>query len=200
MHRVCPPYGLGTRLREAQVAHLPCLDELLHRADGFLDGHLRVHPVLVVEVYSVYAEPPERGVARSLHVVRLAVDADPAPVLAPLVAELGGEDYLLAPARYGLADELLVGERAVHVRGVEEVDAKRYRPVDGGDRLLLVRGAVELAHPHAPEAQGGDDEPLASQVSPVHKSLLPPEALPPEFTQSATGQKCYNAGYVTQRG
>src|SRR3712207_3014026 len=58
--------------------------------------------------------------------------------------------------------------------------------MDRGDRLLLVRGALELAHPHAPEAQGRDDEPPASQVALVHGSLLPPEALPPEFTQPAT--------------
>src|SRR3712207_8169089 len=43
----------------------------------------------------------------------------------PLVAELGGEDDLVAPAGYCLADEFLVGERTVHVRGVEERYAER---------------------------------------------------------------------------
>ena len=54
----------------------------------------------------------------------------------------------------GLADELLVGEGAVHVGGVEEADAEVEGPVDGVDALLLVRRAVELAHPHAAEAEG----------------------------------------------
>ena len=39
-----------------------------------------------------------------------------------------------------LADELLVGERAVHVGGVEEGDAEVEGAVDGGDRLGLVGG------------------------------------------------------------
>jgi hypothetical protein len=51
----------------------------------------------------------ERGVARLLHIFRLAVDADPAPVLPQLVAELGGENDLLAPALNSFDDELFVG-------------------------------------------------------------------------------------------
>src|ERR687893_1970077 len=101
MTRVGAPYRLGPRLGEPEVSDLPSFDELLHRAHGLLDGYLRVHPVLVVEVYRVNAEPPERGVARLSYVLRPAVDADPAPVLAPLVAELGRENDLLAPIRDG---------------------------------------------------------------------------------------------------
>src|SRR3712207_6104631 len=130
MHRVRPPNRLGRSLGEPEVPDLSRLDEILHRPDGLLDGHIAVHSVLVVEVYRVHAEPPERGVARLLYVLRLAVDADPAPVLAPLVAELGGEDDLVAPVRDGFADEPLVGERAVHVSGVEEGHAELYRAVD----------------------------------------------------------------------
>src|SRR5215210_3805602 len=152
VHRMRPPDGLGPCLGEPQVSYLPRLDELLHSPHRLLDGHLRVDPVLVVEVYRVHAEPFERGVARPLYVLRLAVDADPASVLATLVAELGGEDDLVAPALDGFADEPLVGERAVHVRRVEEVDTELHGAVDRGDRLSFVRGAVELAHPHAPES------------------------------------------------
>src|SRR5215217_4244042 len=127
MHRVGTPDRLRSSLGESQETHLARLDELLHRPHRLLDGHLRVHPMLVVEVYRVHAEPPERGVTRSSCVLGPAVDADPAPVLPPLVAELRCEDDLLTPVSYGFADEPLVGERAVHVRGVEEVDAKLYR-------------------------------------------------------------------------
>src|SRR5919199_1116388 len=96
--------------------------------------------------------------------------------IAPIVAELGGEDDLVAPALNSLSDELLVGERTVHIRRIEEGHAELYRPVDRGDRLSLVRGSVELAHPHAPEAQRRDDESLASQVAMIHRSLLPSDA------------------------
>src|SRR3990170_1801714 len=37
-------------LREAQVVHLSCLDELGHRADRLLDRNVFVDPVLVVEI------------------------------------------------------------------------------------------------------------------------------------------------------
>jgi hypothetical protein len=126
--------------------------------------------VLVVEVYRLNAEALERGLARTPHVLRFAVDSDPAPVLAPLVAELGGEDDLITPVCYGFTHQHLVGERAVHIRRVEEVYAQLYGPVDGGDRLVLVPRAVELAHPHAPKAQSRDDESLAAQVSTVHRT------------------------------
>ena len=69
------------------------------------------------------------------------------------VAELGGEDDLVAAAGDRPADQLLVGERAVHVGGVEEGDAELERAVDRRDRLGLVAGAVELRHAHAAEAE-----------------------------------------------
>ena len=162
VHGVGLPDGLWPRLGEPEVADLAGLDELLHRPDRLLDGRLGVDAVLVVEVYVVHAETRERGVAGLSHVVGLAAHAKEAPVLAAHVAELGGEDDLVAPALYGLADELLVGERAVHVRGVEEGYAELYGAVDGGYRLVLVAGAVELAHPHAPEAKLRYDEPFAT--------------------------------------
>ena len=54
------------------------------------------------------------------------------------------------------ADQLLVGERAVDVGGVEERDAELERAVDRRDRLVVVARAVELGHAHAAEADGRD--------------------------------------------
>ena len=78
------------RLREPEVPDLPRLDELLHGPNGLLDGHLRVHPVLVVEVYVVHPKPRKGGVAGLTHVLGFAIHPNPAAVLAPLIAELGG--------------------------------------------------------------------------------------------------------------
>ena len=132
-----PDRGRGG-LRQAEVADLAGRDQLGHRADGLLDRHGLVDPVLVVEVDVVDAESRQRGVARGPDVLRPAVDADPGAVGQPLVAELGGELHLVAAVLTGrdrAADQLLVGERAVHVGGVEEGDAEVERAVDGGDRL-----------------------------------------------------------------
>jgi len=158
VHGVGATDRVGGGFGEAQVADLARLDELLHRADGLLDRDRGVHAVLVVEVDVVDTEALERGVAGGADVRRAAVDADPAAVGVALVAELGGELDLVAAAGDRLADELLVGEGPVHVGRVEEGDAQVEGAVDGPDAGGLVAGAVELRHPHAAEAEGGDLE------------------------------------------
>ena len=139
---------------------MPAGDELGHRADGLLDRHRRVDAVLVVEVDVVDAEPLQRGVAGRPDVLRAAVDAERrVPSLVALVAELGREHDLVAAAGDRPADEPLVGERAVHVGGVEEGDAEVEGAVDRArSTAASSAGAVELGHAHAAEAEGGDGE------------------------------------------
>ena len=71
-------------------------------------------------------------------------------------AELGGEKGILAAAAQRPPDQLLVGVRAVRVGRVEEVHAQVERVLEGRQRLVVVVRAVELAHAHAAESQGGD--------------------------------------------
>ena len=52
--------------------------------------------------------------------------------------ELGGDDDLFAHRCQGLADQLFVGERAVHLSGVEEGDAEVDRSADESDAVLLL--------------------------------------------------------------
>jgi hypothetical protein len=49
----------GTGLGQADVKHLALGDQLGQRADGLLDGRVRVDPVLVVQVDVVRTEPLE---------------------------------------------------------------------------------------------------------------------------------------------
>ena len=49
----------------------------------------------------------------------------------------------------GPADQHLVVAGTVDVGGVDQRDAEVEGAVDGGDRLVPVRRAVPLAHPHA---------------------------------------------------
>ena len=65
---------------------------------------------------------------------------------------------LVPAAGDGLADQLLVGERAVHVGGVEERHADVEGALDGLGRLGLVGGPVELAHAHAAQPDGRDGQ------------------------------------------
>ena len=62
----------------------------------------------------------------------------------------------LADRSQGHADELFVGERAVHLGGVEEGDAKVDGGADEGDAVLLADGrAVAVAESHAAESDRG---------------------------------------------
>ena len=64
--------------------------------------------------------------------------------------------------------ELLVGEGTVDVGGVEEGDAELQGAVDCGHRFGVVTPGVEVGHPHAAEADGGDDETLSTEVALFH--------------------------------
>ncbi len=85
------------------------------------------------------------------------------PVMLPsggdLVADLGGDDDVVAAAGDDLADELLVGVGAVEVRGVQQGDAEFESPVGGAQGLLSVDRTVGERHAHASEPLLGDDEP-----------------------------------------
>ena len=68
------------------------------------------------------------------NVVRLAVDAAHVGIFRVSDdAELGGDDYAVAFAFDGLADELLVLVRTVGVGGIEKCDAKFDGAMDGSE-------------------------------------------------------------------
>src|SRR4051794_24525989 len=164
----------GAGLGEPEVADLALLHELGHRADGLLDRRLGVDAVLVVEVDGVHAEALERRLARLAHVAGVAADAEELAVLAAHVAELRGDQRALpAPLAQRAADEPLVGERAVHVGGVEQCRPELERAVDGAHRLALVGRPVELRHPHAAEAERSRLEALAADPALVAESHPP---------------------------
>src|SRR6185295_17669465 len=66
---------------------------------------------------------------------------------------LGRDHVFLALPLDRAPDQLLVGERPVDLRGVDEVDAELEGALDGRNRLLLVGLAVERGHSHAAEPE-----------------------------------------------
>ena len=107
-----------------------------------LDGHPLVDAVLVVEVDAVYAEPLEAALARRAHVRRVPADVDISGA-GEVDAELGAQLHLLPhPALQRLAEEDLVGVRAIDVGGVEQGDS-------GGDGvwMSLIMSASGLGGP-----------------------------------------------------
>jgi hypothetical protein len=155
------------------VPDLALPDQLTNRPRDVLDRDSRVDAVLVEEVDAVGPEALQHALGRGLDVLgtavqpgfllpRLQVDVPP---------ELRGDHDLAADGREGLAHELLVRERAVHLGGVEERDAPLHGGPDEGDHLLRVRGrTVPEAHPHAAEPEGRHREAAASQLALLHLS------------------------------
>src|SRR6185503_16303384 len=82
------------------------------------------------------------------------------------LAELGGDQVVLAPALDGAPDQFLVLAVAVHVRAVEEIHADFGGAVQRGNGLFLAAGQIETGQHHAAEAEGGDVE--FSEFSLVH--------------------------------
>jgi len=177
MHRVGPADRLRTRLGEPEEADLALLHEPGHGPHGLLDGHLRVHPVLVVQVDDVDAETLQARLAGRTHILGPAADAPVRRVGASQDAELRGQEHLLPAAPDGPSDELLVRVRPVDIRRVEQVDPEIEGTVNHGDGFLFVARPVEFGHPHAAQPHGGHRGPALSQAPCLHVAT-PPRSQP----------------------
>ena len=108
--------------------------------------------MLVIEIDHIDAEPLQARLAGGADIVGSPAHPAEASVGAAHVSELGGEEHAFPPVRDRPPDQLLVAADAVHVGGVEEVDALLDRPVNGRDRFRIVARAVKFGHAHAAEA------------------------------------------------
>src|SRR5258706_946780 len=167
MHLVRAADRFGPRLRQAELAHFALLEQALHRAHRVLDRRIRVDTVLVVEVDDVDAQALQARLASLHHVIGLAVHALLALGVLGL-AELGADDHALAAALERFAEQRLVVAPAVHVGGVEEVDALVERVVDDADRFLVVGVAVDARHRHQAQADRRYLEGALAQRSHFH--------------------------------
>ena len=169
--------GLGPGFGEPEVADLALLDQARHRAHRLLDRHRVVDAVLVVEIDDVDFEPLEARLARLPHIFGRTVDLE-ALGRADL-AELGGDDGVVAPPLDRLGDQFLVLAVGIGVRGIEQVDADIERTLDGGDGARIVVLAVADRHAHAAEPDGRDLQALRAQFAVFHCTLPASNAQPP---------------------
>lgn len=173
MHRVGPADQIGARLRDTDVTHLARPHHLAHRADALLDGDVRVDAVQVVQIDDIHAEVPQGAVHRPVRVRGAAVVTMGRAVVVELGGELGGDRDLVTPRAQGASDQFLVLERAVCLGRVDMRDPDVDGPVERGDGLLLVPGAVPDAHAHRAQALGGDGEALRTEFHGFHDEETP---------------------------
>lgn len=153
MYRVRAPQGLRTRLGQPDMADLSGLHKLFQRPDRIFDRHLRIDPVLVVQVDVVDAQAPKGTLDRAAHVFRAPVERAAVRVAVAVepVTELGRDGQGVPPPLDGLAEQNLAELRPVDVGGVEQRDTEVDRGIDDVLGLLLVIRACSRTKAH--EAQ-----------------------------------------------
>jgi hypothetical protein len=168
---VSAPDGCCACFRKAEVFHLPCRNQVLHRARHLLDGHVRINPVLIEQIDGFDLQPLERGLGDLLDVRWLTIQGSQAwpTVGIRREAELGGNHHLPAERRQCFPKEFFVGEWTIDFRRIEEGDAAVNRRVQKSDHLPLVGDrAFMMAHSHATEPKGRDFQIAVSKFSFLH--------------------------------
>ncbi len=133
----------------------PCSDKLRHCAHRFFDRSCGIDAMLVVKVDGINAQAAQAGLTGAADVVRFAADASRRGVCGVADdAELGGQHDLIAFAFDRPAHQLFIYVWPIYVGGVEKVDAKFERAMNGGDGFIVIAWAVKLRHAHAAEAFG----------------------------------------------
>src|SRR5581483_3552899 len=172
MYAVGAANGCRGGFRQTQVANLALPDEIGHGADGLLNRRFGIDAVLVIEIDEIDVQALERGIAACPDVFGAAVDTQEFSIRRALVAELGRQHNLITTSLNSLAYQDLILERAVHVGGIEEIDAAVEREVNGGDGFGIVGRAIELRHAHASETQARDFQAETAQGNLVHTNIV----------------------------
>ena len=165
MHLVSAADGVRRRFGQAQMTHFAGLDQFGHRADGFFDGNSWIDAMLVIQIDMIDAEPLEAGIAGRMYVLGCSIDAGERAIGAAHMTELGGQHDVLAARPQDLSEQALVGAGAIHVGGVEKVDADVEGGIEHAEIGCRIGRPVEVRHAHATEADGGDFETLLTQFA-----------------------------------
>jgi len=152
------------------VPDLAFPNQLLYRSSHVFDRHLRIDAVLIKEIDDIDLESSERALRDLPDVFRPAVHAPLfAGVRIQLEAELGCDHDCFANGRECLAHQLLVRERAVDFRRVEEGDPAVDRRADQRNSFPPGdRPTVAVAQAHAAEPDGRDFQLTVSEVPLLH--------------------------------
>ena len=124
---------------------------------------------LIIEIDYIQTEPAQAVFACLAHVIWFP--ADSAKLRLGRVAQdskFRRYDHLLAVPFQRAAKQLFIRVWSVHIRGVEERDAKLERAANSGERLFVIASAIKIRHPHAPETDRRDDQPAPSKFSLFH--------------------------------
>src|SRR5580658_712921 len=143
---------LCTRLRETEVQHFSCCDQLFHRAGYVFNWHVRIDPVLIIQIDAVGPEALQGSLNHSPDVLRPAVKNKAALFI--VEAKFGRDSNSVADRREGLSDELFVCVGTVEFGCIEERNAIFMGCTNHPNTLIPVGGgSVIAAGIHAAESR-----------------------------------------------
>jgi hypothetical protein len=141
-------------IRGPDVPDLPLADEIVERAQRFLDWRFRVGPMQLIEVDPIRLEPFEARLDSRHHIASRRSLEQPGVVHGP--AELGRDHHARASRSENPAEKLLRSAAiAVVVGGIEQRDAGSDGLIDDGAALLVVATKRKIV---AAEADCGHHE------------------------------------------
>ena len=128
------------------IANLPLGDELAEGGQGLPDRSRRIGRVDLVEVEVVGTKAAQRVLDRAPDVAPAALGARGRPVahVGALVPELRCQDHLVTPAGQYLAEDFLRSPAPVHVRRVEQGNARLDGRIDDRAGRVGVQPAAEV--------------------------------------------------------
>jgi len=155
--------GLG----QAEVLDLSLADELLDGAGHILDGHLRIHTMLIQKVDAVGPQALQRRVDHAADVLGAAVQ--PLPGVTVVKSELRCDHDLIAHRRERFADHAFVDVWTIGLGTVEKGHAAVKGCTDQLHSVCRVGGgAIAEAQPHAAQTERRDGQAAAAELSFLH--------------------------------
>jgi hypothetical protein len=156
------------------VEHLACANQFAHRTSHILDRHVGIDAVLIQQIDPIGPQPPQRCLDHFTNVLGTAVHAVLHALWADPESELGGDHHLVAHRHQSLTHQLFVGERPIHLGGVEQ----RHPTLRGGTQqryhLAPVSwGAISVAHSHATETERRDAWSVGAECPILHCERSP---------------------------
>src|SRR5258708_1463159 len=138
-------------LRKTEKSYLALFDEIADCASHVLDRHGPINAMLIEQINVVGTKPAEASLHCFADMLGPTVRTDN-PVTIETRSKLRSDHYLVAPASECATEQLLVGERTVVLRRVEEGASQFDRAMNSGDRFSFIRRTVRLTHAHTAEA------------------------------------------------
>ena len=139
MNGICTANGLSSCPGKTDIAYLAGRNQISHGSDCFFERHPGINTVLIVEIDMINPEPLQRTLTGRTDILRPAAYTGygrPASISRCSTAhdtELGGYDHLAAPSPDRSADQLFIGKRALHIRGIKKVHPHFQGTMDRGD-------------------------------------------------------------------